>query len=67
MITEIGGGVSSGQIELPGQIWTLSSVPNEIWKDSDYEGPRKFCNLSNDEYNSEFQSRIRKLRPVEVG
>jgi hypothetical protein len=28
--------------------WTLRPVPNEIWKDSAYEDPRKIYNLSND-------------------
>jgi hypothetical protein len=28
---KVGGGVSSEQIELSRQIWTLSPLPNEIW------------------------------------
>jgi hypothetical protein len=44
---EVGEGVSSGQIKLSGQFWTLRPVPNEIWKDSDYEDPRNFYSLSN--------------------
>jgi hypothetical protein len=43
----VGGGVSSGQIELSGQLRTLSPLPNEIWKNLEYQNPREFCNLSN--------------------
>jgi hypothetical protein len=41
------GGVSSGQIELSGQIWTLRPLPNEFWGNREYQNPREFCNLSN--------------------
>jgi hypothetical protein len=41
-------------------------LPKEIWKNSEYKDPREFYNLSNEGYNSEFQSQIKKLRPVEV-
>jgi hypothetical protein len=42
---EVGKGVSSGQIKLFGQFWTLRPVANEIWKDSGYEDPRNFINF----------------------
>jgi hypothetical protein len=45
---EVGEGVSSGQIRLSTQIWTLSLYPKEIGKNSKYKGPREFYNLSND-------------------
>jgi hypothetical protein len=45
---EVGEGVSSWQIKLSGQFWTLRLVPNKIWKDSDYKDPRKFYNLFNE-------------------
>jgi hypothetical protein len=45
---EVGEGVSSAQIKLAGQFWIFRPVPNEIWKDSDHEDPRKFYILSNE-------------------
>jgi hypothetical protein len=33
---EIGGGVSSGQIKLSGQIWNLSPLPNEFYVNPEY-------------------------------
>jgi hypothetical protein len=42
-----GEGVSSGQTELSGQIWTLGPLPNEIWGNLEYQNPREFCSLSN--------------------
>jgi hypothetical protein len=42
-----GEGVSSGEIELSGSIWTLSPPPNEIWGNLEYQNPREFFNLSN--------------------
>jgi hypothetical protein len=44
---KVGGGVSSGQIELSGQIWTLSPFQNKIWGIPEYQNPREFCILSN--------------------
>jgi hypothetical protein len=64
---KVGEGVSFGLIELSGQLWTLSLLPNEIWGNLEYQNPREFCNLSNAGKNAEFQSRIRKLWPVEDG
>jgi hypothetical protein len=46
---KVRGGVSSGQIELSGLIWTLSPLPSEIWGNLEYQNPREFCNLSNGE------------------
>jgi hypothetical protein len=51
---KVGGGVTSGQIELSGSIWTLSPLPNEIWKNLEYQNSREFCNLSNGGYNAGF-------------
>jgi hypothetical protein len=45
---KVGEGVSSGQIELSGQIWTLHPLPNESWGILKYQNPREFLNLSND-------------------
>jgi hypothetical protein len=36
----------SGQIKLPGQVWTLIPLPLEIWKNHEYKSPREFYNLS---------------------
>jgi hypothetical protein len=44
----------SGQIKLPGQIWTLSLLPMENWKSHKNKGPREFYILSNEGENSEF-------------
>jgi hypothetical protein len=44
---KFGGGVSSGQIELSGQLWTLSPLPNKFWGTLEYQNPREFCILSN--------------------
>jgi hypothetical protein len=44
---KVGGGISSGQIELSGQLWTLSPLPNEIWGNLEYQNPIGFYNLSN--------------------
>jgi hypothetical protein len=41
------GGVSSGQIELSGQLWTFSPLPNKIRKHLEYQNPREIFNLSN--------------------
>jgi hypothetical protein len=41
-----GGGVSSGQIELSRQLWTLSPLPNEFWGNLEYQNHIKFCTLS---------------------
>jgi hypothetical protein len=40
--------ISSEQIKLSGQIWTLRPLPEAIWKNSEYKDPRKFYNLSNE-------------------
>jgi hypothetical protein len=37
---KVGEGVSSGQIELSAQIWTLSPLPNEFWGNLEYQNPR---------------------------
>jgi hypothetical protein len=63
---EFGEGVSSGQIKLYTQIWTLSLYPKEIGKNSTYKGPREFYKPSSDGWNSEFWSQTKKLWPVEV-
>jgi hypothetical protein len=34
--------------QLSEQIWALSSPPMEIWKNLEYNGPRKIYNLSNE-------------------
>jgi hypothetical protein len=52
--------INSGQIKLSGQVWTLRLLPKEIWKNSKHKDPREFYNLSNEGYNSEFRSRIKK-------
>jgi hypothetical protein len=39
--------LSSRQINLSEQVWTLSSLPKEIWKNSEYKDPREFYKLSN--------------------
>jgi hypothetical protein len=44
---KVGGGVSSGQIELSGPLWTLSPLPNEFWGNLEYQTPLEICNLSN--------------------
>jgi hypothetical protein len=44
---KVGGGVSSGQIELSGQLWTFSLLPNKIRKNPEYQNPREIFNLSN--------------------
>jgi hypothetical protein len=44
---KVGEGVSSGHIELPGQIYTLSPLPNGSWGNLEYQNPREFCKLSN--------------------
>jgi hypothetical protein len=46
-ITERWGRVSSGQIKLSGQFWTLSPIPQEFRVNLEYENPREFCILSN--------------------
>jgi hypothetical protein len=38
---KFGGGASSGQIELSGQIWTLRPLPKEFRKNSKYKNPRE--------------------------
>jgi hypothetical protein len=47
MVTENWGGVSSGQIELSGQSWTLNPLPNGSWGNLEYQNLREFYNLSN--------------------
>jgi hypothetical protein len=42
------GGVRSGQIKLSGQIWTLRPLEKELWKNSEYQNPIEFYNLSNE-------------------
>jgi hypothetical protein len=37
---KIGRGVSSEQIELSGQLWTLSSLSSENWGNLEYQNPR---------------------------
>jgi hypothetical protein len=37
---KVGEGVSSGQIELFGQLWTLSPLPNELWENLEYQNHR---------------------------
>jgi hypothetical protein len=59
--------ISSGQTKSSGQVWTLSSLPKGIWKNSEYKDPREFYSLSNEGYNSEFRSRMKKLWLVEFG
>jgi hypothetical protein len=52
-----GGGLletNSGQIKLHGRLWTLGPLPNQIWKNSEYEDPREFYNISNVGQKSEF-------------
>jgi hypothetical protein len=44
---KVGEGVSSGQIELFGQLWTLSPLPNKIWGNLEHQNPIEFFNLSN--------------------
>jgi hypothetical protein len=44
---KVGGGVSSGQTELPGKLWTLSPTPSKSWGNLEYQNPRQFCNVSN--------------------
>jgi hypothetical protein len=39
---------SSGQIEIPGQIWDLSSLPMENWQNLEYKDYIEFHNLSNE-------------------
>jgi hypothetical protein len=63
---KFGGGVSSGQIELSGQIWTLNPLTNGFLGNHEYQNPIEFCTLSNSGYNSEFWSRTKKLWPIEV-
>jgi hypothetical protein len=38
----------------------------EIWSKSEHKDPREFYNLSNDWWNSEFRSRMKELRPIEI-
>jgi hypothetical protein len=45
---KFGGGVSSEQIGLSGQIWTVKPLLKEIWSKSELKYHRKFYNLSND-------------------
>jgi hypothetical protein len=45
---KVGGCVSSGQIRLSGQIWTVMPILKEIWSISEHKDPREFYNLSND-------------------
>jgi hypothetical protein len=40
-------GVSSGQIELSGQLWTFSPLPNKTRKNLEYQNPREILTLSN--------------------
>jgi hypothetical protein len=40
-------GVSSGQINLSGQVWTLSPRPKEFWENPEYQIYGEFYNLSN--------------------
>ncbi len=47
MVTESWGGVSSGHIELLGQIWTFGQLPNKIRKNLKYHNPREIFSLSN--------------------
>jgi hypothetical protein len=61
------GGVSSGQIKLSRQLWTLSPLSNNFKENSEYQNPREFYNFSNGGYNSEFWPWLRKLQPVEIG
>jgi hypothetical protein len=51
---KVGADVSSGQIRLSSQIWTVKPLLKEIWSKSEHKDPREFHNLSNDGYNSEF-------------
>jgi hypothetical protein len=44
---KVGGGVSSGEVKLSGQIWTLSPLSKEFWENSEYQNHREFYNLSN--------------------
>jgi hypothetical protein len=44
---KVGEGVSSGQIKLSEQIWTLRTLPNKLWGNLAYQNPREFGNLSN--------------------
>jgi hypothetical protein len=37
----------SGQNKIPGQIWNLSLLSMENWKNLEYRDPRAFHNLSN--------------------
>jgi hypothetical protein len=45
MVTEIGEGVSSGQIKLSGPLWTLSPLPYEFCGNIEYQTPREFLNF----------------------
>jgi hypothetical protein len=40
--------VNSRYIKLSGQIWILSPLPKEFSRNSEYQNPIKFHNLSND-------------------
>jgi hypothetical protein len=44
---KVGGGASSGQIKLSGQLWTLSPLPNKFWGNLEYQNPIELCILSN--------------------
>jgi hypothetical protein len=48
---KLGGGVllefSSGQIEITGKIWDLSSLPMENWQNLEYKDHTEFHKLSN--------------------
>jgi hypothetical protein len=44
---KVGGGVSSRQIELSGQLWTFGPLPNKIRKNLEYQNPKEIFKLSN--------------------